>query len=309
MVAINPNISKVNDVTIQTNIAITKGGDATNVEILRFNGTADQHGNSVVKIDTADKAVEFACSILNIDNTDATYEQLKNDVTNKYNSIVNMSKVMGQPLDPNVLQVRLNNYVKGWAFNQFEKNAVTGDTPSNWNYSIPENASDEEAMNLLKGYYDKLSDSYIEFYDGDGNGSIDIIEMFNQELVEHYKEQGLPDNKARLKALEVASKYSQMSFAEINQSSDNSQEKQLFMLLQTKYGVLEDAPMDRMTIQDIRTLDNAEVQAYLFTKSQFNGDGSNTITPQESGAIEYDIMTGGSKTPNWLQAARGFLGL
>jgi hypothetical protein len=81
------------------------------------------------------------------------------------------------------------------------------------------------------------------------------------------------------------------------------------MLLQTKYGVLEDAPMDKMTIQDIRTLDNAEVQAYLFTKSQFNGDGSNTITPQESEDIEYDIMTGGSKIPSWLKAARGFLGL
>lgn len=309
MVSVNSNTVKTNDVTIQTSITTSNKGGTTNIEILKFNDATNLQTKGVINIDSADKAVDFACDILNIDKSDPAYEQLKSDVSNKYNSMINTAKLRREQLDQNVLQVRLNNYVKGWAFNQFEQNVVIGKNPSAWKYSIPDDATDEEAMELLKGYYDKFSDSYIEFYDGNGDGSIDILEMFNQKLVEHYKLCGLSDNEARLKALDVASRYSKMSFREIEQSSDDSNEMQLYKTLMSKFGVLEDAPTDKMTIQDIRTLDDKEVQAYLFTKSQFNGDGANTITPQESGAIEYDIMTGGTKTPNWLQAARGFLGL
>ena len=84
---------------------------------------------------------------------------------------------------------------------------------------------------------------------------------------------------------------------------------QLFALLQMKFATLEKKPENLSTITDLETLDRKEVQAYLFTKAQFDNTGSNTITPLESNAIEYDIMSCGTKTPRWLNSAREFLGL
>lgn len=100
-----------------------------------------------------------------------------------------------------------------------------------------------------------------------------------------------------------------MLFAEIAQSTDDSDEMQLYQLLQIKFGTMEEASSKPMTLAGIRTLDKDEVQAFLFTKAQFDETGSNTITPQESGAFELDILQGGSKSMSWLKAAREFLGL
>lgn len=302
-----PTTSEVS--SVKTNTLDKDLSEKKEVQLLKFGNNNLNVLNNTIQIKSAEDAVDFACNLLGINQETPEYELLQKDVTLKYNTMIRVASAKGEILDPAIIQARIQNYVKGWSFNQFEQQAILSNNPQTWEYSVPEEISDEEALKLLKEHYKNLTDGYIEFYNKDGNDSIDIIEMYVQELAEHYLSKGLSYNQAHLKATEVALKFDKMSFAEIDQSNDTSDEMQLYKLLQVKFGTLEDAPKKHMTIEDIRTLDAKEIQAYLFTKAQFDGNGSNTITPTESGAIEYDIMTGGSKTPNWLKAAREFLGL
>ena len=264
--------------------------------------------NETIEIKSAEDAVNYALSLIDLNPDSQKYEDFKKDVSFKYNNMIRVAEATGQKLTSDIIQPRLANFVKGWSFNQFEQNAAKDiDTAASWEYKRPAGSTDVEAHQALKENYSKLADGYIEFYDGDGNGSIDIIEMFNQELIEHYRSCGLSEQQAKTKAINTAIKFNNMSFTEIDQSNDPSDEMQLYKLLITKFGTLDDA--STKTIEGLRTLDKDEVQAYLFTKAQFDNTGSNTITPLESQAIEYDIMTGGTKTPNWLKAARKFLGI
>lgn len=281
----------------------------SNKAILSFQESNQQTQNSGnVEITTAEDAVDFALDLIKLNSESPKYEQFRKDVSFKYNNMIRVAEATGQNLSQEMIQIRLTNYVKGWSFNQFEQDAAKDlDSANAWEYERPAGSTDAEALKALKENYSKLADGYVEFYDGDGSGSIDLIEMFNQELIEHYKNSGLSEHQAKTKAIETAIKFNNMSFTEIDQSNDSSDEMQLYKLLMTKFGTLDDD--STKTIEGLRTLDKDEVQAYLFTKAQFDNTGSNTITPLESQAIEYDIMTGGTKTPNWLKAARNFLGI
>ena len=316
-------MTTINSVNI-VSTTITKKSDAItnsntdNDTLLSLDNSGVSQTTSVKQIHSAEDAVDFACKELGINLNSPEYQQLKFDVTHKYKTMLRIAEAQGEKLDSTVVHVRIKNYVKGWAFNQFEQNAVTGKNAKNWEYNAPADLvkkaddGDEDAKNklllLLKENYNNLADAYIEFYDGDGNGSIDIIEMFAQELTEHYANTlGLPKDQARSKALEKATQLSKMSMVEIANSKDESDEMLLFQLLQTKFGMIEDTPIENLTIEDLRTLSKEEIKPYLLTKANYDGSGSNTITPKESNNIEFDILQGKDNVLNWFSAARKML--
>ena len=218
---------------------------------------------------------------------------------------------LGTPTLADIIKLRIKNYAIGWEFTDFETRAVN-DKTATYKYNSDTTLPEEEQFAKLKQHYQELSAGYIEYYDGDGNGSINLYEMFTFELAEYYESQGQSKQEAMNKAINKTREYMSMSFADIQNSTDTSFEMSILKQLQVRYGVLEDQA-NGMDINSLKTLDQDEVQAYLFAKAQYL-DNKNSISANESFAVDADIMGArgdeeDSKIDLYLKGARDFLGL
>lgn len=270
-----------------------------------------QAENEAVKTD--DEINQIIASILEEAGIDyeSKSDEFKYDILNKYKVMIDVASRKGETLSDDIIELRIKNYAIGWEFTDFETRAVY-DKTATYKYNSDTTLPEEEQFAKLKQHYQELSAGYIEHYDGDGNGSINLYEMFTFELAEYYESQGQSKQEAMNKAINKTREYMSMSFTDIQKSTDTSFEMSILKQLQVRYGVLEDQA-NGMDINSLITLDQDEVQAYLFAKAQYL-DNKNSISANESFAVDADIMgargdEGDSKIDLYLKGAREFLGL
>ncbi len=202
---------------------------------------------------------------INFDEESADFQK---DVVSKYNLIKSVAEKSGQEINETTLQTRIENYAKGWKFEQFGKQSVLGKVGE-----FQSDCSNAKTLDELKQSYKQFGAEYTEFYDNDGNKAVDAYEMFYQELQDHYSTKGLSSAEAKAKALEVIQEYSQKGYSIANLPDNvDTDEMELFTLVLSKIGVL-DANKDGVLGQD-------EAASYLLTMAQMN-DKKNNITSQE----------------------------
>ncbi len=239
---------------------------------------------------------------------DSESEEFQNALTVKYNTMLDFAKRNNETLSDAVKTRRMVNYAKAWKFNQFEQQAMDNKSPADWKYGEDiEGKTDAEKLEILKEHYDKMADQYIELYDNNGDGSVDILEMFCREFEEHCLSIGMDSKGAHTLAIQKTEEFSKMSFADVDASEDTSSAMVLYKMLISKFGTLEASSTP--DIDKIKQLSKDEIQAYLFTMANYDGTGKNDITANEVKTLELDIQSGNENVANWLVSARNFLGL
>lgn len=187
-----------------------------------------------------------------------------------------------------------------------------------WEYNPP-----EKTLENLKTHFETLSSSYVEFYDKNNDGTLSIKEMFVTELYEYYTlKKGLSKESAKQKAFEMGNKFASLNTNQIS-ALDNSysDEVSLYLKLVNIFETLEqeqktDDEIDTLTTaqastyqEQLTTLTNEEIQAFLYAASRQDGTDSSTIT-----ALEYyqALSLAGNKDAElikFLQGTREFLGI
>lgn len=182
---------------VQENRPVSNTTSQTSPILTLSNNSGEGYQTSVNGISSADDALELACEILQIDSNSPDYQKLKYDVTSKYNTMINIANRMGQPLSPEMAQIRMTNYIKGWAFNQFGINAAQGKEEGDF----VSDCSKAKNYGELTESYIQFGKEFVEIYDQDGNGSVDILEMFYEELFSYYSNTGCSPTEAKTKTL------------------------------------------------------------------------------------------------------------
>ena len=190
----------------------------------------------------------------------------------------------GKKLTANEITERLNNYAKGWKFNQFQTKACFG-------LEVPEYQSDcakAKSESELKDAYKQFAKEYIEFYDQDGNNSISAEEMFFQELIEHYiLEENLPATEAKNKAIQILENYKTNSYGlledgTVNLPSDNSTEASLYSEIINLLRRTESS----LDVKNNKEFDVEEIAPYLHAMAWSNDNGNNITS---SDALQMSI--------------------
>ena len=216
-------------------------------------------------------------------NLEEEDEALQKDVVAKYNTMLTIAEQNGQTLDDETVQTRLANYIKGWKFHKFEVGALT-ENPAEYQ----SDCSNATTLDELKTAYGQFGKEYVEYTDQDGNGSIELHELFYQELIEHYQTSSggsLSKTEAKQKATETVGKfanYNVQNFPPQDSELYNTPEMELFTLTASKLGILD---TDKNS-----SLSSQEAASYLLTMAQME-DKKNNITPEEYIMTEMAIST------------------
>ncbi len=164
--------------------------------------------------ETETKINEFKSKIceyleMNIEDFNKKSAIFKSDVLRKYATILDFLKnnpdcLQGKDKDE-YIKTRIHNYVQGWKYHQFETEVLY--QKKDKNYKIHEQGADDTTMYAA---YQALAKQYIEYYDENGDGNIDVAEML---LAESYNDQRSPyyerlkGSDAYIKAQQICQNY------------------------------------------------------------------------------------------------------
>ena len=250
-------------------------------------------------MNSAKEKVEAILRNNNVDTSDIDV----NDVVRKYNIILACNQNNGITTDQTVLENRIVNYAKGLKYHNFEIKAQSGN-----NVEFQNDCSDARSNEDLAKSYQQFGKEYVEFMDQDGDGEINVHEMFYQELIDRYTQENLENNRdeimsgdklnafnaikqakanAHQKANETLEKF--RSYNIDNLPDENSElydtdEMELFTTVMKKVGLL-DADKNGQISSD-------EAGAYLMATAQ-SLDSKNNIKAAEATQIERGIAVEG----------------
>ena len=204
------------------------------------------------------------------------------DVVGKYNTILAVDKANNTTTPTEKIQKRLTNYVKGLKYHNFEAEAQ-----ANKNAEFHSDCAKAKSLDELSKAYQQFGKEYVEFLDQDGDGEINVHEMFYQELQDLYSSKGMNKTEAKKKAIEMLEKfkgYNIETLPDENSELCDTDEMELFTTVMKKIGLL-DADKNRQISSD-------EAGAYLMTTAM-SLDGKNNIKAAEATQTERGIAADG----------------
>lgn len=234
--------------------------------------------SNTTNVDSAKAQVEEILHNCEIDTSDIDV----NDVVNKYKTILDYNKKNGITTDQTVLENRIVNYAKGLKYHNFEAEAL-----KNNNAEFQSDCSKAKTLEDLAKSYQEFGKEYVEFMDQDGDGEINIHEMFYQELQDLYSIKGMSKTEAKQKAIETLEKFKSYNIDNLpdeNNELYDTEEMELFTTVMKKVGLL-DADANGQISSD-------EAGAYLMTTAQ-SLDNKNNIKAAEAKKIEIGIAADG----------------
>lgn len=234
--------------------------------------------SNTTNVDSAKAQVEEILHNCEIDTSDIDV----NDVVNKYKTILDYNKKNGIITDQTVLENRIVNYAKGLKYHNFEAEALKND-----NAEFQSDCSKAKTLEDLAKSYQEFGKEYVEFMDQDGDGEINVHEMFYQELQDLYSIKGMSKTEAKQKAIETLEKFKSYNIDNLpdeNNELYDTEEMELFTTVMKKVGLL-DADANGQISSD-------EAGAYLMTTAQ-SLDNKNNIKAAEAKKIEIGIAADG----------------
>lgn len=220
----------------------------------------------------------------NYNNYDKSYQTR---FATKYNTMVDIAKQNKQKLSDEIIETRLKNYAKGLDYHTFElcasqekaqeyKNSRVGNTSianlkqqyilKGMEETQAEEKAKEEMLNHIKTSYLQFGKEYVETYDIDGNGKVDVNEMFYRKLIDYYQAQDMKPDEIISKAEEMANK------AKAGTLEEGSEEENLY------YGVV--SRIINLDNDNDDSLSTKEASAYLMSMALLNDD-KHSITSEE----------------------------
>lgn len=260
---------------------------------------ASSEASNKRKADPAKAQVEEILCNNNIDTSDISIS----DVVRKYNLILDYNRKNGITTDQTVLENRIVNYAKGLKYHNFETKAQTDN-----NAEFQSDCSKAKSLEDLAKSYQQFGKEYVEFMDQDGDGEINVHEMFYQELIDRYTQENLENHReeiisndkvktfkaikqakidAKKKALETLEKFKNYNLNNLpdeNSELYNTNEMELFTTVMKKVGLL-DADKNGQISSD-------EAGAYLMFTAQ-SLDSKNNIQAAEATQMERGIAADG----------------
>lgn len=233
--------------------------------------------SDTTNVDPAKAQVEEILQNCEIDTSDIDI----NDVVNKYKTILYVNEKNGITTDQTVLENRILNYAKGLKYHNFEAKAQT-----NNDVEFQSDCSKATTLEDLAKSYQQFGKEYVEFMDQDGDGEINVHEMFYQELQDFYSTKNMNKTEAKRKAIETLEKFKSYNINNLpdeNSELYNTKEMELFTTVMKKIGLL-DADANGQISSD-------EAGAYLMTTAQ--QDGKNNIKATEAKKMEMGIAADG----------------
>lgn len=234
--------------------------------------------SNTTNVDSAKAQVEEILHNCEIDTSDIDV----NDVVNKYKTILDYNNKNGITTNQTVLENRIVNYAKGLKYHNFEAEAL-----KNNNAEFQSDCSKAKTLEDLAKSYQEFGKEYVEFMDQDGDGEINVHEMFYQELQDLYSIKGMSKTEAKQKAIETLEKFKSYNIDNLpdeNNELYDTEEMELFTTVMKKVGLL-DADANGQISSD-------EAGAYLMTTAQ-SLDNKNNIKAAEAKKIEIGIAADG----------------
>ncbi len=268
-------------------------------------------------------------------------EALESALRIKYSNIIQYASSNNIELTEENLITRLTNYAKGVQYNrQFnnaynvglgaydlfkqpntikEHNAILEKLMNSDNvetiidYTAPED--DDKKKEALKEHYQNLADAYVEYFDTDCNGSVNLMEMFVIELAKQYLEEGQTPEVARANAQrEFANMDIEKIVTKITNKEVLTMEETLYLSLYEKFNTLnineyDETQLTEEQVDDITNLSRQEVQRFLALATQYDSSGNPALTDMEYFALESDIIANPDFVKQALRECGTFLGL
>lgn len=178
------------------------------------------------------------------------------------------------------IEERVINYAKGLIFSSFGLSAAqvneTGDYQSD--------CSKAKSIDELKDAYKQFGAEYVETFDQDNDGKINVYEMFYQELISNYIDNGSTEKDAKTRALKVTKDFENKKYNALNLPTESTLESILFGEVAHKIAMHEASG----EVPDF-AMSATEAGTHLLSMAQLT-DSKNNITGMEYRGATYAIM-------------------
>lgn len=241
-----------NKAQVQTGTASSQNVEKdNNTGVAKFQETSDKIKGFLSKSD-----IDF----------DSLGELYKRDVVSKYNTM----KDVKSNITDEELETRIVNYTKGWMYNNFEQKTLLGKNPAEFKSECKANTVDE-----LKGKYTQFAKEYIEYYDKNSDGEIDVAELLYDAVNSHYfSTEKLNSTEAKQKAIQIVEDFTKNKLQP--NENGNTDEK----ILASVISKLDFLNLEATNSDSDKTLNIDEIKAYLLATAQIS-DTNNDIRSDE----------------------------
>ena len=227
--------------------------------------------------ETSDKIKGFLKKS-NID-FDSLGELYKRDVVSKYNTM----KAVKSNITDEELETRIVNYTKGWMYNNFEQKTLLGKKPADFKSECSKATTTTE----LKDKYTQFAKEYIEYYDQNSDGEVDVAELLYDAVNSHYfSTEKLNSTDAKQKAIQIVDEFSK---GKLQPNEDGNTDEKILASVIDKLNFLN---LEANGSASDKTLNINEIKAYLLATAQMS-DNKNDISSDEvftmaTGIAEYN---------------------
>lgn len=238
---------------------------------------APQEEKEVVVEEKKEDIVKNIKTILSTSNVEIDFDSesadFQKDLISKYKVIKSVNK----DITDTELTRRLTNYAKALKFHQAEVAANADDTVE-YKSACAKAKTQEELVNS----YEQFGAEYVELYDQDGNSSIDIHEMFYQELIDYYISEGDDRNIALAKAIKATELFKDFNLNAL--PAGESAEEELFKRVVQKFKTID--------IDGVNGISSKESATHLLSMAQLH-DKLNNISASEFLDSDLAVMFAG----------------
>ena len=214
-------------------------------------------------------------------------DEFKKDVLSKFNTMLLFAKNNNQNLDDETIKTRLSNYVKALRFHNVELAANKGEDVVYENTDCANATTEEELIDK----YHQFGKEYVELYDQDGDGSIDVYEMFYQEIIDHCTETlGYSQDKAKQTAITIIEEYQKKGYSMKNMPTGENMseaEKDMALLFSEVVNKIRVIDTTSGATTDMK-ISESEAAAHLISTAQL-ADDKNAINKSEFNGGEIAI--------------------
>ena len=223
---------------------------------------------------------------------DSLGELYKRDVVSKYNTM----KAVNPNITDEELETRIVNYTKGWMYNNFEQKTLLGKNPVDFKSECSKATTETE----LKDKYTQFAKEYIEYYDQNSDGEVDVAELLYDAVNSHYfSTEKLNSAEAKQKAIQIVEDFTKNK---LKANENGSTDEKILASVIDKLNFLN---LEATNSNSDKTLNVNEIKAYLLATAQML-DAKNDISSNEAFTMETGIAEMDPAISNKLHEAYDF---
>ena len=224
---------------------------------------------------------------------DSLGELYKRDVVSKYNTM----KAVNPNITDEELETRIVNYTKGWMYNNFEQKTLLGKNPVDFKSECSKATTETE----LKDKYTQFAKEYIEYYDQNSDGEVDVAELLYDAVNSHYfSTEKLNSAEAKQKAIQIVEDFTKNK---LKANENGSTDEKILASVIDKLNFLN---LEATNSDSDKTLNVDEIKAYLLATAQML-DAKNDISSNEAFIMANGIAKKNSGIQKKLNDAYDFL--